>query len=74
MSKKEEKAKEKRETIAIANMCRSFLYMNDFLSDTENEKLHKRISSYQDRNKVSISRKQLDSVDFVYKDKADINS
>lgn len=66
--RKEEKLKERRESIAIANKCRSFLYMNNFLSDTENEKVHNRISKYQDRYKVSITRTQLDSVDIIYND------
>ena len=60
--------KERRKLIAIANKCRSFLYLNDFLSDMENEKVHSRISKYQDKYKVSITNKQLDSIDIIYND------
>lgn len=61
------KTKELRSKIAIANACRTFLYFNDFLSDTENDKIHKKISKYQDKNKIAISREQLDSVEFICK-------
>lgn len=64
-----DKQKEYRETLAIADMCRSYLYMNDFLSESENEKVFNRISKWQDKKKVTISREQLASVEFVYKGK-----
>lgn len=64
-----DKQKEYRETLAIADMCRSYLYMNDFLSESENEKVFNRISKWQDKKKVSISREQLESVEIIYKGK-----
>lgn len=65
---KNEKNIEKRKSLAIANECRSFLFMYDFITDKENEKIFKRIKKFQDKNKIGISRKQLDSVEIIYND------
>lgn len=65
--KKEDK--ELREVLAIANYCRSFLYYGDFLSESENNKVHDRIKKFQDNNKISISPEQVDSVDVNYSGK-----
>ncbi len=61
-------AKEKREIIAKVNFCRSFLYLNDFLSDAEKENVHHRIRKWQDKYNVVITDAQLISVDMTYKD------
>lgn len=62
--------KDKREMLAFSNMCRSYLYMSGFLSDSENEKIHDKISKWQDKNRIAISRAQLNSVGFTYNDNA----
>lgn len=67
--KKEDKELHNREVLAIANYCRSFLYYGDFLSESENNKVHDRIKKFQDNNKISISPEQVDSVDVNYSGK-----
>lgn len=66
MTKKKTKPKEQRAIIATANACRSVLYMHGFLSETENEKVFKRILKYQDKHQVAVSREQLDNVCITY--------
>lgn len=65
---KNEKNIEKRKCLAISNECRSFLFMYGFITDKENEKIFERIKKFQDKNKIGISRKQLDSVEIIYND------
>lgn len=67
MSKKDE-LRRKRENLAKANFCRTYLHIQGFLSDQENEKVHTRIKKWQDKNKVAISEEQLLSVDISYDD------
>lgn len=59
-----------RKKLAIAVICRSFLHMNGFLSDSENNNIHTRIKKWQDKNQVQITEAQLDSTDFIYNDNA----
>lgn len=63
-----DKLREKRENLAKADFCRSFLHIQGFLSEQENEKVHNRIMKWQDKNKVAISEEQLQSVDISYED------
>lgn len=46
--------KEKREKLAKSDFCRSFLYVQGFLSDSENEKVHQRIRKWQDKSKEVV--------------------
>lgn len=69
MSKKD-KERELRENLAKANFCRTYLHIQGFLSEQENEKVHTRIMKWQDKNKVAISEEQLLSVDISYDDDA----
>lgn len=69
MSNKD-KERKLRENLAKADFCRSFLHIQGFLSDQENEKVHNRIMKWQDKNKVAISEEQLLSVDISYDDDA----
>lgn len=69
MSKKDE-LRRKRENLAKANFCRTYLHIQGFLSEQENEKVHTRIKKWQDKNKVAISEEQLLSVDISYDDDA----
>lgn len=64
--KKEDKELQNRKTLAIANYCRSFLYYGNFISESENDKIHDRIKKFQDKNKISISEEQINSVDINY--------
>lgn len=56
--------------LAIANLCRAYLHLNGFLSDSENDKVFNKIRKWQDKNKVKITNAQLDSTDFIYNDDA----
>lgn len=67
--KKGDKELHNRETLAIASYCRSFLYYGNFISESENDKIHDRIKKFQDNNKIQISEKQINSVDVSYSDK-----
>lgn len=60
--------KEKRENLAKSDFCRSFLYVQGFLSDSENEKVHQRIRKWQDKHKVGVTMRQLLSVEITYDD------
>ncbi len=68
MEKKEKKQAE-REMVAIACYCRQFLYLNNFITDAENDKIHARIMRLTNKNGISISEKQLDSVMVKYNGK-----
>lgn len=47
---------ENRRKLAIANLCRGFLRMQGFLTDSENEKIFQRILNWQDENEVGNYR------------------
>lgn len=57
-----------RETLAKANLSRSLLYMCGFLTESENEKVHKRLMNFKKKKNIEITEAQLDSADFVYND------
>ena len=59
---------EKRKLLAQMNFCRSLLYYFDMITDRENERIHKRILKWQEKNNVKISSSQMDSVDITYND------
>lgn len=59
---------EKRKLLAQMNFCRSLLYYFDMITDRENERIHKRILKWQEKNDVKISSSQMDSVDITYND------
>lgn len=61
---------ENRKKLATANLCRAYLHLNRFLSDSENDKVFNKIRKWQDKNKVKITNAQLDSTDFIYNDDA----
>lgn len=61
---------ENRRKLAIATLCRAYLNIHGFITPEENKRVFNRILKWQDKNKVSISVAQLDSVDFVYDDNA----
>lgn len=67
--KKEDKEQHNREVLAIASYCRSFLYYGNFLSESENDKVHDRIKKFQDKNKINISEEQINSIDVNYSGK-----
>lgn len=57
-----------RQELAALNFCREYLHIHGFLTDTENDKVHKRICKHQDRNRIEISEAQLRSVELTYDD------
>lgn len=59
-----------RQELAAVNFCREYLHIHGFLTGTENDKVHKRIGKYQDRNRIRISYAQLMSVELMYDDNA----
>lgn len=61
---------EKRKRLATLMECRSALYQCGMITEAENKKIYQRISRWQDKNKVSITRKQLMSVEITYNDNA----
>lgn len=61
---------ENRKKLAIAKLCRAYLHIHGFITDSENRRIHNKIMKWQDENKVSISEAQLDSADFIYDDNA----
>lgn len=61
---------ENRRKLAIANLCRGFLHIQGFLTDSENKKIYQRILNWQDENEVEITEEQLLSADFTYDDNA----
>ena len=58
---------EKKEYLAELNFCRSFLFIGGMLNDKENKNVHKKISSYQNKNRIEISKEEIDSVEIIYK-------
>lgn len=62
--------KEKRESLAKADFCRTFLHFQGFLTDAENDKVFKRMRKWQDKHKVGITKAQIYSVDMTYDDNA----
>ena len=57
-----------RMKLAIAYYCRVFLRLNGFVTECENERIHKRIRAWQINNNIEISDEQLDSVEVTYND------
>lgn len=57
-----------REILAALNFCRTYLYFQGFLTETENDKVHSRIKKFQDKKRIGITRAQLESVELKYDD------
>lgn len=58
--------------LAIAFFCRGYLYFNGLLSESENDKVHKRFLKFQHKHKIELTEEDLDSVEITrkaYKDK-----
>ena len=64
------KQEEMRENLAKSDFCRSYLFVQGFLTDAENEKVFRRIRKWQEKHKVGITDAQLLSVDITYNDNA----
>lgn len=58
----------KREQLATMLFCRSYLYYSDILTQEEASKVFKRIEKFQEKNKINITDKQVNSVKSTYKD------
>lgn len=66
--KREGKAIERRKELATLLFCQSYLYYHDMLSSDESKRVCKRISAFQDKHRIAITREQIDSVEIKYKD------
>lgn len=66
--KKEEQQKQHRATLAIADACRSVLFLNGFITDKENERVFDKIMKYKNKHRINISANQLQNVFITYKD------
>lgn len=62
--------KERREMLAKADFCRTYLHIQGFLTDKENEKVFQRERKWQDKYKVGLTEAQIWSVDMTYNDDA----
>lgn len=62
--------KERRENIAKAEFCRTFLHINGFLTDKENEKVFQRIVKCMNKYNVLLTTAQILSVDMTYNENA----
>lgn len=61
---------ENRKKLAILDLCRSCLFVEGFLTETEALRLHQKILKWEDKNEVKLTRAQLYSANFVYNDNA----
>lgn len=61
---------ESRRKLAIAILCYSYLRNQGFITSEDREGIFGRILSWAYKNKISISKAQADSANFVYDDNA----
>lgn len=56
--------KNKKQQLIESNFCREYLYFSGLLSESENEKVHKRIMKFKDKYRIDVTREELNSIDF----------
>lgn len=59
-----------RYKLALMVNARSILYLNNMITESENDRIHQKIIKFAEKNKIKISRAQIDSVHFTYDDNA----
>lgn len=59
-----------RRRLALMVNARSILYLNNMVTESENDRIHSKIMRFAEKNKIQISRAQMDSVNFTYDDNA----
>lgn len=59
-----------RGELATVCFCVSYLRIHGFLTETERDKVYKRIDKFQDEHEIEISEAQMLSVDITYNDNA----
>lgn len=59
-----------RRRLALMINARSILYFNNMITESENDRIHSKIMQFAEKNKIQISRAQIDSVNFTYDDNA----
>lgn len=59
-----------RRRLALIINARSILYLNNLITESENDRIHSKIMQFAEKNKIQISRAQIDSVNFTYDDNA----
>lgn len=59
-----------RRRLALMVNARSILHFNNMITESENDRIHSKIMQFAEKNKIQISRAQIDSVNFTYDDNA----
>lgn len=59
-----------RRRLALMINARSILYFNNMITESENDRIHSKTMQFAEKNKIQISRAQIDSVNFTYDDNA----
>lgn len=59
---------ENRKKLALANQSRMFLYYGNFITEAQNRDIHDKLNRFKSKNKIEISREQLNSVECIYND------
>ena len=59
-----------RRRLALMVNARSILHFNNMITESENDRIHSKIMQFAEKNKIQISRAQMDSVNFTYDDNA----
>lgn len=59
-----------RRRLALIINARFILYLNNMITESENDRIHSKIMKFAEKNKIQISRAQIDSVNFTYDDNA----
>jgi len=59
-----------RRRLALMINARSILHFNNMITESENDRIHSKIMQFAEKNKIQISRAQIDSVNFTYDDNA----
>lgn len=54
--KREGEAIERRKELATLLFCQSYLYYHDMLPSAESKRVCKRISAFQDKHRIAITR------------------
>lgn len=70
---KNQESKEKSDLrckLALMMNARSILYLNNMITESENDRIHSKIMQFAEKNEIKISFAQLNSIYFRYNDNA----
>lgn len=68
LKSKEQEEKDLRCKLALMMNTRSFLYENKMITESENERICKRINKFSEKHNIKLSIGQIHGVSFVYDD------